>query len=92
MVGKALVMSARHTSTATKKKSALAPNQGIKTRGQSSLSLYREDLTTFEEDGGFAQRYANGVIRLNALRLAISKAPRQSRSTTSGKKKGIRSR
>lgn len=63
----------------------------ILTGRQSPLSLYREDLATFEEDAGFDQRDANGFIRLNALRLAIGKTHRKTRPTTSAKKKGSRS-
>ncbi len=55
---------------------------------QSPLSLYREGLATFEEDEGFDQSDANGFIRLNALRLAIGKSNRKSRSKVSTKKKG----
>jgi argininosuccinate synthase len=39
----------------------------------SLLSLYNQDLVTFEEDsGGYDQRDAAGFIRLNALRLRIA--------------------
>ncbi len=60
----------------------------ILTGRQSPLSLYREDLATFEEDEGFDQSDANGFIRLNALRLAIGKTHRKARATASAKKKG----
>jgi argininosuccinate synthase len=40
---------------------------------ESPLSLYDQDLVTFEEDsGGYDQRDAGGFIRLNALRLRIA--------------------
>jgi argininosuccinate synthase len=40
---------------------------------ESPLSLYDEDLVTFEEgSGGYDQRDAAGFIRLNALRLRIA--------------------
>ncbi|MEO7365289.1 MAG: argininosuccinate synthase [Sphingomicrobium sp.] len=40
---------------------------------ESPLSLYSQDLVTFEEDsGGYDQRDADGFIRLNALRLRIA--------------------
>lgn len=48
---------------------------------QSPLSLYREDLATFEEDEGFNQFHANGFIRLKALRLAINQSRRKSRAS-----------
>jgi argininosuccinate synthase len=35
------------------------------------MSLYREDIVTFEEGGDYDQRDAEGFIRLNALRLRI---------------------
>jgi argininosuccinate synthase len=39
---------------------------------ESALSLYDQDLVTFEEgSGGYDQRDAAGFIRLNALRLRI---------------------
>jgi len=38
---------------------------------QSSDSLYRVDLATFEAGQGYDQKDAEGFIRLNALRLAI---------------------
>ena len=55
---------------------------------QSSFSLYRENLATFEEDEGFDQFHANGFIRLKALRLAINKTGRKTHSTRTAKKKG----
>lgn len=64
----------------------------ILTGRQSPLSLYREDLATFEEDEGFDQSDANGFIRLNALRLAIGNTHRKARATASAKKKGSRPR
>jgi argininosuccinate synthase len=40
---------------------------------ESALSLYDQDLVTFEEgSGGYDQRDAAGFIRLNALRLRIA--------------------
>ena len=47
---------------------------------QSSCSLYRLDMATFEEDGVYRQKDAEGFIRLNGLRLAI----RASRNRTKG--------
>src|SRR3546814_14829792 len=45
---------------------------------ESPLSLYDQDLVTFEEGtGGYDQRDAAGFIRLNALRLRIEARPRQ---------------
>ncbi|MEP6600271.1 MAG: argininosuccinate synthase [Nitrospirota bacterium] len=38
---------------------------------QSPCSLYRLDMATFEEDGVYRQKDAEGFIRLNGLRLAI---------------------
>ena len=47
---------------------------------ESPLSLYDQDLVTFEEgSGGYDQRDAAGFIRLNALRLRIA-AKRNQRS------------
>ena len=40
---------------------------------ESPLSLYDQELVTFEEgSGGYDQRDAEGFIRLNALRLRIA--------------------
>jgi argininosuccinate synthase len=47
---------------------------------QSPRSLYRLDMATFEEDGVYRQKDAEGFIRLNGLRLAI----RASRKRTKG--------
>jgi len=47
---------------------------------QSPRSLYRLDMSTFEEDGVYRQKDAEGFIRLNGLRLAI----RASRKKTKG--------
>jgi argininosuccinate synthase len=47
---------------------------------QSPCSLYRLDMATFEEDGVYRQKDAEGFIRLNGLRLAI----RASRKRTKG--------
>jgi len=47
---------------------------------QSPRSLYRIDMATFEEDGVYRQKDAEGFIRLNGLRLAI----RASRKRTKG--------
>src|SRR5436853_7038385 len=38
---------------------------------QSPCSLYRLDMATFEQDGVYRQKDAEGFIRLNGLRLAI---------------------
>jgi len=40
---------------------------------KSDYSLYREDFATFEDDGVYSQKDAEGFIRLNALRLRIQK-------------------
>jgi argininosuccinate synthase len=40
---------------------------------KSDQSLYSEDFATFEDDDVYAQRDAEGFIRLNALRLRIQK-------------------
>ena len=47
---------------------------------QSPRSLYRLDMATFEQDGVYRQKDAEGFIRLNGLRLAI----RASRRRTKG--------
>ena len=47
---------------------------------QSPRSLYRLDMATFEQDGVYRQKDAEGFIRLNGLRLAI----RASRKRTKG--------
>ena len=47
---------------------------------RSNVSLYRERLATFEEDGVYRQQDAEGFIRLNGLRLAIQ-ASRRRRSS-----------
>jgi argininosuccinate synthase len=47
---------------------------------QSPRSLYRLDMATFEDDGVYRQKDAEGFIRLNGLRLAI----RASRKRTKG--------
>jgi argininosuccinate synthase len=59
---------------------------------QSSFSLYRAKLATFEEDEGFDQFHANGFIRLKALRLAINKTGRKAHSPEVAKRKGSRAR
>ncbi len=64
----------------------------ILTGRQSSFSLYREDLATFEEDEGFDQFHANGFIRLKALRLAINKTHRKTLATRTASKKRSRPR
>jgi argininosuccinate synthase len=38
---------------------------------RSPLSLYDESVASFEEEGGYSQRDADGFIRLNALRLKL---------------------
>jgi argininosuccinate synthase len=44
------------------------------------MSLYDQDLVTFEEgSGGYDQRDAAGFIRLNALRLRIEAKRRDRR-------------
>jgi argininosuccinate synthase len=43
---------------------------------KSSLSLYRHDLATFEEEAVYDQKDAAGFIRLNALRLKVGRARR----------------
>lgn len=40
---------------------------------KSDNSLYRKDFATFEDDGVYSQKDAEGFIRLNALRLRIQK-------------------
>lgn len=48
---------------------------GVEVRGrESSQSLFDENIASFEDDGGaYAQRDAEGFIKLNALRLRIAK-------------------
>ena len=49
---------------------------GITVLGRRSpVSLYSEEIATFEADGGYEQRDADGFIRLNALRLKLRPAP-----------------
>ena len=48
----------------------------IITGRKSPNSLYDEDMVTFEEDSVYDQRDAEGFIRLNALRLRLSKRVR----------------
>ena len=43
---------------------------------KSPKSLYRLDYVTFEEDGVYNQRDAEGFIKLNALRMRLSKMAR----------------
>ena len=43
---------------------------------KSPLSLYRHDYVTFEEDSVYNQRDAEGFIKLNALRMRLSKMAR----------------
>ena len=38
---------------------------------KSESSLYRPEVASFEEDGGYDQSDAQGFIRLNSLRLRI---------------------
>jgi argininosuccinate synthase len=38
---------------------------------RSPVSLYDESVASFEEEGGYSQRDADGFIRLNALRLKL---------------------
>jgi len=38
---------------------------------KSPVSLYREDIVTFEEGGDYDQKDAEGFIRINALRLRV---------------------
>jgi argininosuccinate synthase len=40
---------------------------------RSAFSLYDEGIASFESDGGYSQRDADGFIRLNALRLKLRK-------------------
>jgi argininosuccinate synthase len=40
---------------------------------KSAVSLYRQDLATFEEEAVYDQKDAAGFIRLNALRLKVGK-------------------
>ncbi len=40
---------------------------------KSPVSLYRKELASFDEEGGYKQKDAEGFIRLNALRLKIFK-------------------
>jgi argininosuccinate synthase len=42
---------------------------------RSPISLYREDIATFEKGGSYDQGDADGFIRLNALRLRLRKDP-----------------
>jgi argininosuccinate synthase len=42
---------------------------------RSPMSLYREDIATFEKGGSYDQGDADGFIRLNALRLRLRKDP-----------------
>lgn len=44
---------------------------------RSEKSLYRPDLATFEEDGVYNQRDAEGFIKLNALRLKVRRLLRE---------------
>ena len=57
---------------------------------RSESSLYREDLATFEQDQGYRQEDAEGFIRLNALRLAIIKSRKTSRSRSTSSRKAPR--
>ncbi|OGW61181.1 MAG: argininosuccinate synthase, partial [Nitrospirae bacterium RIFCSPHIGHO2_01_FULL_66_17] len=43
---------------------------------KSPVSLYRQDLATFEEEAVYDQKDAAGFIRLNALRLKVGRARR----------------
>ena len=43
---------------------------------KSPKSLYRLDYVTFEEDGVYNQRDAEGFIKLNALRMRLAKMAR----------------
>jgi argininosuccinate synthase len=43
---------------------------------KSDRSLYRLDYVTFEEDGVYNQRDAEGFIKLNALRMRLAKMAR----------------
>jgi argininosuccinate synthase len=43
---------------------------------KSERSLYRLDYVTFEEDGVYNQRDAEGFIKLNALRMRLAKMAR----------------
>jgi len=40
-------------------------------RAPKEKNLYRPDLATFEADSVYAQKDADGFIRLNALRLKV---------------------
>ena len=42
---------------------------------RSPESLYSEEIATFDTDGGYEQRDADGFIRLNALRLKLRGLP-----------------
>ncbi len=44
---------------------------------RSGVSLYREDLATFEEDSVYQQKDAEGFIKLSGLRLAIQSSRRR---------------
>jgi argininosuccinate synthase len=44
---------------------------------KSSVSLYRQDLATFEEEAVYDQKDAAGFIRLNALRLKVGSRARR---------------
>ena len=46
----------------------------IVTGRKSPNSLYSEEIATFEEDGVYDQKDAEGFIKLNALRLRLAKA------------------
>ena len=43
---------------------------------KSPVSLYRQDLATFEEEAVYDQKDAAGFIRLNALRLKVGRIRR----------------
>ena len=43
---------------------------------RSPVSMYREDIATFEADSAYDQRDAGGFIRLNALRLQLRERPK----------------
>ena len=47
---------------------------------RSGVSLYREDLATFEEDSVYQQKDAEGFIKLSGLRLAIQASRRREKS------------
>jgi argininosuccinate synthase len=36
---------------------------------KSPFSIYKKELASFEEEGGYSHKDAEGFIRLNALRL-----------------------